>query len=159
MDSVQTTTRDTVDGGKVYAHTASSSRLKSTAAPSVMIVEDDQIALEALSRQIRRYDPSYNVMVAHSLSEALQMIREKAPDLLISDYYLENDNTALDLLRFAETTRQPVPEALVVSTGAPLPALFAAEREGLCIKFVKKPVDRFLLYRFLQFDLDRGYYL
>ncbi|MBX2988660.1 MAG: response regulator [Bdellovibrionaceae bacterium] len=128
-------------------------------APRVLVVEDDEVALEALSRQIRRYDPSLEVIAAKSMSEALQIMQTHPPDLLITDYYLDSDSTAVDLLRMAEKANKPLADILVVSTGAPLPALFAAEREGLRIKFVKKPVDRFLLYRFLQFDLDRGYYL
>ncbi|MBX3039374.1 MAG: response regulator [Bdellovibrionaceae bacterium] len=128
-------------------------------APKIMIVEDDEVALEALCRQIRRYDPAIEVIPAQSMSEAQQLMKQTPPDLLITDYYLDSDSTAVDLLRLAEKSKKPVSDVLVISTGAPLPALFAAEREGLRIKFVKKPVDRFLLYRFLQFDLDRGYYL
>lgn len=127
--------------------------------PKVLIVEDDEVVLEALCRQVRRYDPSLTVFSATSTAEAQKMIHDFAPDLLITDYYLDHENTAVDLIRLAEKGKKPVSDALVISTGAPLPALFAAEREGLKIKFVKKPVDRFLLYRFLQFDLDRGYYL
>lgn len=130
-----------------------------TVPPKILIVEDDEVALEALCRQIRRYDPSIDVFPAKSTSEAQEIIRQNPPDLIIADYYLDKDNTAVDLLRMAEKGKKPVSDTLVISTGAPLPALFAAEREGLRIKFVKKPVDRFLLYRFLQFDLDRGYYL
>lgn len=128
-------------------------------APRVLVVEDDEVALEALCRQVRRYDPSLDIIPAKSLNEALRIIENRPPDLLITDYYLDHNTTAVDLLRMAEKASKPIADSLVISTGAPLPALFAAEREGLRIKFVKKPVDRFLLYRFLQFDLDRGYYL
>lgn len=127
--------------------------------PRVLVVEDDEVALEALTRQIRRYDPSLEIIPAKSMSEALRIIEQRPPDLLITDYYLDSDSTAVDLIRLAEKCPKPLSDTLVISTGAPLPALFAAEREGLRIKFVKKPVDRFLLYRFLQMDLDRGYYL
>lgn len=127
--------------------------------PRVLVVEDDEVARELLVRQIRRFDPSLLVLTAANTDEAAQIMASHPPDLLIADYYLEGDQTAVDLLRAAEKNSRPVTDALVISTGAPLPALFAAEREGLRIKFVKKPVDRFLLYRFLQFDLDRGYYL
>lgn len=127
--------------------------------PKVLIVEDDEIARESLVRQILKFDPSLLVLTAASAEEASKIMAAHPPDLLIADYYLEGDMTAVELLREAENARRPVADALVISTGAPLPALFAAEREGLRIKFVKKPVDRFLLYRFLQFDLDRGYYL
>lgn len=127
--------------------------------PKVLIVEDDEVARESLVRQIRRYDPSLLVFTASNMEQAARLMQVHPPDLLIADFYLEGDSTAVDLLRVAEHASKPVADALVISTGAPLPALFAAEREGLRIKFVKKPVDRFLLYRFLQFDLDRGYYL
>lgn len=130
-----------------------------TPAPKVLIVEDDEVAREALVRQIRRYDPSLLVFTAANMEQASRLITMHPPDLLITDFYLEGDSTAVDLLRVAEQASKPIADSLVISTGAPLPALFAAEREGLRIKFVKKPVDRFLLYRFLQFDLDRGYYL
>lgn len=133
--------------------------LRAASAPRVLIVEDDEVARELLVRQIRRFDPSLMVLTASNTDEAAQIMASHPPDLLIADYYLEGDQTAVDLLRAAEKGSRPVTDALVISTGAPLPALFAAEREGLRIKFVKKPVDRFLLYRFLQFDLDRGYYL
>lgn len=127
--------------------------------PRVLIVEDDEIARESLVRQIHRFDPSLLVLTAATADQAARLMAAHPPDLLICDYYLDGDTTAVDLLRTAKKGPRPVADALVISTGAPLPALFAAEREGLGIKFVKKPVDRFLLYRFLQFDLDRGYYL
>lgn len=125
----------------------------------VLVVEDDEVAREAILKQITKFDPQLLVETASSVDEATERMWQNPPDLLIADFYLDGSNTAVELLRDAEKCPKRISDVMVVSAGIPLPALFAAEREGLQIKFVKKPIDRFLLYRFLQFDLDRGYYL
>lgn len=126
--------------------------------PSVLIVEDDGVMLRNLQHLIARFDPWIPCSTAKSFEEAKALIEAELPDLLITDFYLNDDKTALDLIRWADGA-YPLLDILVVSSGTPLPKLIAAEAEGLCIKFLKKPVDKSKLYRFLQFDLERGYYL
>lgn len=134
-------------------------KLDPTPPPKVLIVEDDELMRTALVRLIERSPIEFECVGVGSWEDACREIERSTPDLLITDFYLEDGHTALDLLKRASRGPLLTTDCLVISGGTPLPSLFAAEREGLRIKFMKKPVDRALLERFLQFDLDPGYYL
>lgn len=127
--------------------------------PKVLIVEDDELMRTALIRLIERSPTDFECVGVGSWEAACKEIQHSVPDLLITDFYLDEGRTAVDLLRRTASGPLLATDCLVISGGTPLPSLFAAEREGLRIKFMKKPVDRGLLERFLQFDLDPGYYL
>jgi two-component system probable response regulator PhcQ len=105
--------------------------------PHILIVDDEESVRAALRRSLRK-EP-YRVSFAESAGEALNLMKEDRPDLLITDHLMPQ-MTGLDLLR---RVRLLYPDmARVILTGqAELDTVVAAINEGEIFRFLRKPWD------------------
>lgn len=99
----------------------------------VMLVDDDPEVLAALTGQLKSW--GCIVQTAGSLSEIQSMLTETliTPDLLISDFYLQNQETAHDIIAAVQAACEPLP-TLILSARA------IAEHEKKCL-----PADTVIL--------------
>lgn len=83
----------------------------------VFIVDDDHDVLNALSEQITSW--GCIVQKASSISETLKLLADniRSPDLLITDFYLKDNETAHDVITTLENECGPVP-ILILSAHA-----------------------------------------
>ncbi|WP_415878105.1 ATP-binding protein [Methylomonas sp. TEB] len=79
----------------------------------VMVVDDDAEVLEAIAKQLRAW--GCLVQEAASLTETAALLAEndRDPDLLITDFYLGNRETAHDIIAAVHTTCGPVPTMIL----------------------------------------------
>ena len=84
-------------------------RLPVAEAPTVLVVDNEKAALENLERQISSH--GYHTLAASAGEEALRIIREKHPDIVILDMQLpdiEGSDVILRLKSDASTVRIPI---------------------------------------------------
>lgn len=106
-------------------------------APHILIVDDEASVRSALRRCLRK-EP-YRISLAESAAEALQMMRDDRPDVLITDHLMPQ-MTGMDLLRRVRLLYPDV--ARIVLTGqAELETVVAAINEGEVFRFLRKPWD------------------
>lgn len=79
----------------------------------VMVVDDDAEVLQAIAKQLRTWDCL--VQEASSLTETAELLAEndRDPDLLITDFYLGNRETAHDIIAAVHTACGPVPTMIL----------------------------------------------
>ncbi|MGI5352293.1 response regulator [Streptomyces sp. CA-250714] len=111
----------------------------------VLVVDDDFMVARLHSTLVSRV-PGFEVAaVAHSGSEALKLVRETAPDLVLLDLYLP-DVSGLEVLRQLRGSGAPGggPDVLVI-TAARDAASVRAARHGGAVQYVVKPFEGRLL--------------
>lgn len=107
----------------------------------VLVVDDDFMVAKLHSTLVSRV-PGFEVAgVAHSGSEALSLVRELAPDLVLLDLYLP-DVSGLEVLRQLRGDGAPGggPDVLVI-TAARDAASVRAARHGGAVQYVVKPFE------------------
>ncbi|MBO8195048.1 response regulator [Streptomyces oryzae] len=111
----------------------------------VLVVDDDFMVARLHSTLVSRV-PGFEVAaVAHSGAEALQLVRETSPDLVLLDLYLP-DVSGLEVLRQLRGAGVPGggPDVLVI-TAARDAASVRAARHGGAVQYVVKPFEGRLL--------------
>jgi response regulator of citrate/malate metabolism len=111
----------------------------------VLVVDDDFMVAKLHSTLVSRV-PGFEVAgVAHSGAEALSLVRELAPDLVLLDLYLP-DLSGLEVLRRLRGDGAPGvgPDVLVI-TAARDAASVRAARHGGAVQYVVKPFEGRLL--------------
>ncbi|WP_369202418.1 response regulator [Streptomyces sp. PU-14G] len=112
---------------------------------SVLVVDDDFMVARLHSTLVARV-PGFEVTgVAHSGAQALSLVRELAPDLVLLDLYLP-DVSGLEVLRRLRGDGAPGggPDVLVI-TAARDAASVRAARHGGAVQYVVKPFEGRLL--------------
>lgn len=101
----------------------------------VLFVDDEANVLSALRRCLRR--ESYECVFAEGPDQALELLREQAVDLVVSDHLMPS----MDGLTFLKLVKKAYPEVLrVILTGhADLQTAIEAINEGEVFRFLTKP--------------------
>ncbi|MGY1435632.1 response regulator [Streptomyces reniochalinae] len=122
----------------------------------VLVVDDDFMVARLHSTLVARV-PGFEVDgVAHSGAQALSLVRELAPDLVLLDLYLP-DVSGLEVLRRLRGDGAPGggPDVLVI-TAARDAASVRAARHGGAVQYVVKPFEgRLLVERLERYARDR----
>lgn len=100
--------------------------------PTILIVDDEQVLLE-LFREALSVD--YEVLVAKTISHAVDLLRAQAVDAVITDLNCGNDN-GLDLLRWMKAHMPALLSSTFILSGAHEP-----DTEGFEVPVICKPVD------------------
>jgi two-component system response regulator AtoC len=104
--------------------------------PSILVVDDDQSALRALLQVLRR--EKYSVAGASSASEALDKMRQKAYDLLITDIRMERVD-GIELMRSVKSEWPGIP-VIVMTAFASIDTAIRSIYEG-AYDYLSKPYE------------------
>lgn len=102
-------------------------------APHILIIEDDHEMLKMLERLLRH--APYTLMLALSASQALAILQETAPDLILLDLAMPGI-TGIDILRYVRAAEHLQPCKVIVITARPqmLPAAAKYGYDGVLMK-------------------------
>lgn len=103
----------------------------------ILIVEDEPDALELLLSWIQ-HQRGWEVRSAHSGKSAIELSKTFKPDVVISDYLLQDDVTGVDVI--AEVQSQDNPVRCVLVTGVLRKALLDVQRIS-GVPVLTKPLD------------------
>jgi len=107
----------------------------------ILYVEDDRLLAQFVSSLLRRYRA--NVETVYDLSSAIALFQQQEFDLIITDYYLGNDETGDDLVSFVrgfeDSSKASVP-VLVASTESNQSKRVSFLRNGAS-DYIIKPYD------------------
>jgi two-component system response regulator HydG len=116
----------------------------------VFVVDDDRELLRALERTLR--SAGYAVRTAPDAEQALTIIKEAPPELLITDLMLPGMD-GIDLLREVKQVA-PTTEVLLMTAHASVERAVEAMRLG-AYDFVEKPIERDRLLRAVDKALEK----
>ena len=102
---------------------------------SVLFVDDDVIVLQSLERGLM--DESYNKLFAKTCEEALEILRQKKVNVIVTDMCMP-EMTGLELLRTARKEQSDI-IGMVLSGYDQDTELQAAVEQGEIFKLIKKP--------------------
>ena len=113
---------------------------------SVLLVDDDADFVE--QNRLLLEDSGYRVRIAHSGRQALELVAEGRPDLIILDMMMESENAGFDLsreLRNSEYTKG-IPLVMITSVNDIRPFRIEPDHTWLPVDaLIEKPVDPPLL--------------
>jgi len=113
---------------------------------SVLLVDDDADFVE--QNRLLLEDSGYRVRIAHSGRQALELVADGRPDLIILDMMMESENAGFDLsreLRNSEYTKG-IPLVMITSVNDIRPFRIEPDHTWLPVDaLIEKPVDPPLL--------------
>lgn len=117
---------------------------------TIMVVDDDGKVLDSLKRTFTRL--GYNVLVAESGAEGLDLLRSESVALIISDIRMP----VMSGIGFLEKTKEVAPDAVRIAiTGyADIQAAAHAINNASVSKFILKPWDRYHLEEVVRQSLE-----
>ncbi len=111
--------------------------LSSGAVPaSILIVDDEEDIRRAMKRTLRGYE----VTQAASPREALEILKTRGFDAIVSDYDLGSDQDGLDLLQHVRVV-YPIMARFLVTGNKNLDVVVRALNEGAVHRYFTKPWD------------------
>ena len=101
----------------------------------VMLVDDEDLVLRALERSLRK--ENYKLIAAGSAQQALETLKQKRIDLIISDHLMPG-MTGLEFLKLVKA-KYPEVIRIILSGHADLDIVISAINEGEVYRFLTKP--------------------
>jgi len=121
---------------------------------NVLIIEDEQNIAEFHSMFLRKHSKRLNpIGIAHTISEAQEMVKILKPDLILLDNYLP-DGKGLEILTTLLALKSP-PDFILITAASDTETIQTAVRSG-AFDYLLKPVsydrlgnslDRYIQYR------------
>ncbi len=105
--------------------------------PYILIVDDEASVRSALRRTLRK--EGYRLGFAESGMQALEMLREDVPDLIVSDHLMPQ----MTGLEFLKRCRLLYPDTgrIVLTGQAEMETVIGAINDGEVFRFLRKPWD------------------
>ena len=123
---------------------------------SVLLVDDDADFVE--QNRLLLEDSGYRVRIAHSGRQALELVADGRPDLIILDMMMESENAGFDLsreLRNSEYTKG-IPLVMITSVNDIRPFRIEPDHTWLPVDaLIEKPVEPPLLLDVVNRILER----
>ncbi len=107
----------------------------------VLIVEDEEAHGEAIAEALKRADCACNVVT--NGKDAIESIRKRPPDVIITDYKLGGDVNGMDVLREAKTASPDTEVILITAYGSETLAREALSQDSQhrAYDYLVKPID------------------
>lgn len=103
----------------------------------ILVVEDENEACKYTASHLRR--KGYDVLMANSAEEALPIIKEQNPDIMLLDIYLPG-MSGIDLLKLVRNFNTKI--KVVIMSGYLVNFLNGPQFKGLgVLEFIEKPIS------------------
>ncbi|MDR6983543.1 diguanylate cyclase (GGDEF)-like protein [Rheinheimera pacifica] len=111
------------------------------ASRTLLIVDDDESLLKALTRQLRH--EGYHILTASSAEQGLELLSLQQVQVVLAEHQLQvsNNLNGLDFLRQVKLIH-PDTVRIVLSGNTQLQAVLQAVNEGAVFRFLTKPWDK-----------------
>ncbi len=120
---------------------------------SILIVDDDQAQVEALSHRLQKQ--GFSTFLAYEGRAGVRKARECRPDLVLLDVHLPDVDGFIvceQLVNAPETCDIPI----IIVSGSDRTDIVRSSRAAGCEFFVRKPYDPNVLLTLIQHALQRG---
>lgn len=108
--------------------------LESVRGKYVIMVEDDALVLQTMEAVLASHGVLYEAWSSVEEMERMLPSIERAPDVLLSDYRLPNDRTALDAINLMAEHWENVPTLILTGEALSLDVAFGVQGTSLCYK-------------------------
>jgi len=117
------------------------------------VIDDDDLVRKALSNLMKHW--GYEVMTASSGAEALSQLHTSGyvPDLIVSDYHLQTQQTGLDVIHAVQVQLDKVIPCVLI-TGDTTSESFE-QLQACGYKWLRKPVKPAYLRKIMSYYLRR----
>ncbi len=122
---------------------------------TVLIVDDEEMVTTSISTLFMLEEPSYDVLVFNSPSEALEELKDKEIDLVISDYLMPGEMNGVDFLLELKKLQPEAIRVLLTAYADKENAIRAINEVGLYV-YVEKPWDNDALLLLVRNGLSQG---
>jgi PAS domain S-box-containing protein len=82
---------------------------------NILLVDDDEDALNIASTYLRRDDPTFEIATSGSAEEAMSILKEREFDVVVSDYEMPNGKSGLEFLEVVKAQSPDMP--FIIFTG------------------------------------------
>jgi CheY-like chemotaxis protein len=114
------------------------SQMSHSSKQTVLLVEDYKDTREMLRLLLEDLD--YTVLLAENSEEALALVSQDEPDLILTDYNLPDTNGIEFIWRVRHFKRKTKPIPIILITAYDLDELHTSAVEAGCTAFFKKPI-------------------
>ena len=104
---------------------------------TILVIDDEPRITEAF-QELFRYEPDYAITCANDGERALDLIREKQPDLIVLDWRLKGEVEGKEVLLYSKATFPKTPVYIVTAS---IQALKEIESLGADACFLKPCED------------------
>ena len=122
---------------------------------TVLIVDDEEMVTTSISTLFMLEEPSYDVLVFNSPGEALEELKDKEIDLVISDYLMPGEMNGVDFLLELKKLQPEAIRVLLTAYADKENAIRAINEVGLYV-YVEKPWDNDALLLLVRNGLSQG---
>jgi len=122
---------------------------------TVLIVDDEEMVTTSISTLFMLEEPGYDVLVFNSPSEALEELKDKEIDLVISDYLMPGEMNGVDFLLELKKLQPEAIRVLLTAYADKENAIRAINEVGLYV-YVEKPWDNDALLLLVRNGLSQG---
>lgn len=105
---------------------------------SILILEDSQVLLTRLTRELQELFPAHQILPARTVAEAQDLLAQHSIDVFILDIFLPDGN-GIDFLCDVKTISPD--SAAIIMTAQQVPDLRQHAEEIGIVRFFQKPVD------------------
>lgn len=119
----------------------------------ILVIDDDALVRKALKKMMIHW--GYDVLSAQSGEDALQQLQQSQymPDMIVSDYHLQTEQTGLDAIRAIQMQlQQQIPSVLI--TGDTTSESFV-QLQNCGYKWLRKPVSPASLRKIISYYLRK----
>ena len=109
---------------------------------NILIIEDDENTLYALTKYFER--KKYSVKAASTVQEVLNIIEEFTPDVVISDWMLQEELDGVDLVKIISKKFNSI--KIIFVTGHSLDEIKKKVGDMNICKFISKPFELNTIY-------------
>tara|TARA_B110001454_G_scaffold28073_1_gene27482 strand:+ start:84958 stop:85509 length:552 start_codon:yes stop_codon:yes gene_type:complete len=115
---------------------------------NVLIVEDDEFCRFIIENAVKEYSREISITTCASVENAVEILKSKPYDLVISDYYLEGSGNGLDLCHHVGTF-YPKTKCLMMSSMNFPQYKEVVSKAGASPEFMEKPIKPSLIKKYL----------
>lgn len=111
-----------------------------TSLKNILVVDDDLEVLHLNHKMIREINQDYEVLTTNSPEDALQIAKDRLPDIIITDWYMP-EISGIDLIKRLKSDSKTKDIPVIMTTGVRItPEDLCTALEAGAVDYIRKPI-------------------